>query len=184
MLDTRLSALALVAVLAGAPFAQAQDAPPPPPPLGAPAPHGWSHGPGGPDGPGAHMEARRAEHIKRLHDALNIRPEQEAAFAAFTAQHRPEGAGPWQKPGGPKPDGDRAAWASLTAPERLEKLAQMEDARAAHMREALQKRIEATKAFYAVLSADQKRTFDALPELMGGHRWGGHGGMRPEHGES
>jgi hypothetical protein len=180
MTPTRVSALAFVAVLVGAPLAHAQDAPPPPPPAGAPAPHGWGQGP---DGGPARMEARRAERIKRLHDALNIRPDQEAAFAAFTAPHRLDGPGGWKKPGGPKSGDDHAAWASLTTPERLDRMAQMEDARAAHMREALQQRIAATKAFYAVLSAEQKRTFDALPALMGGHRWGGHGGMRPEHGE-
>ncbi len=180
MITSRLSALALVATLAGAPLAQAQQAPPPPPPPGAPGAHPW--GPG-PDGERAHMEARRAQHIKMLHDALNIRPDQEAAFAAFTAPHHPDGAGGWRKPGDRKPGDDHAEWANLTAPERLEKLAAMQDARAAHLHEALMKRIEATKAFYAVLSAEQKRTFDALPALMGGHRFGGRGGMRPEHGE-
>ena len=36
-----------------------------------------------------HMEARRAEHAKALHDILGIQPSQEAAFTAFNAAMTP-----------------------------------------------------------------------------------------------
>ena len=166
----RLSALALVAALAAAPVVQAQDAPPGPPPM---AGKGWD-----PAQMQARMDARRAARIKALHDALNIKPDQESAFAAFADAMKPArgpgGPGGWR--GGPdgKMGQDRAALAAMTTPQRLDFMAQKMDERMAQMHAAFAKRDAATKALYAQLSPDQKRTMDALPMLRDGD--GGHGG--------
>ena len=72
MISTRLSALALVAAVAFAGVAQAQPA--------IPEHH--------PDRAAMHeqMAQRHAMHIKAMHDALNIRPDQEGAFSAFASR--------------------------------------------------------------------------------------------------
>ncbi len=165
-------AIALGFAAAGAVVAQDQG--PPPAQGGSDAHHGWR---GDPAAMKQRMEERRAEHAKVLHDALSIRPDQEAAFQAFIAsmghgehQHR---MGEHRQPG-----------ETLTTPERLDRMSQRMGERQA----AFQRRADATKAFYAVLSPEQRRTFDALGAMhghggMGGHR-GGHmgGGHDGQHG--
>jgi hypothetical protein len=125
------------------------------------------------------MQERHAARLKALHDVLGIRPDQEAAFQAFgAAMHHGQGPGADHQPGeGWK---DHAAQAGMSTPDRLDARLKRFDERTAHMREALVHRAEAVKAFYAVLSPEQKRAFDALPHLVdGGDRdhggWGGHG---------
>lgn len=168
-----LSAAALAGGLALslANAAAAQDAPPPPP--GAPA--GQAH----------HfdlaklrarMEERRAHRQQLLHDALGIRPDQEAAWQAFIASRKPpEGErGPgMHRPGGP----EQGQQPELTIPERLDKL----QARMAERQQRITQRIDATRRLYAALDPRQQKTFDALSQMrrgMGGfgHRHGGMGG--------
>jgi periplasmic protein CpxP/Spy len=171
-----LAPLALVAALAAAPVVQAQDAPPGPAPM---AGKGWD-----PAQMQARMEARRAARTKALHDALNIQPGQESAFTAYADAMKPSrgpgGPGGWR--GGPdgKMAQDRAAMAAMTTPQRLDFMAQKMDQRMAQMKADFAKRDAATKALYAQLSPDQKRTMDALPMLRdgGGHGWG-RGGRGP-----
>jgi|GEM_PF-332445 len=145
--------------------AQAQNA--------APNPDGDHHS-GGAGAMREHMEHRREAHIKALHDILNIRPEQDAAFQAFVQSMHPMGeAG--ETPGA----GDHEGWkhggmAGMTAPERADAMVKHFDEHVAKMREHLARHAEAVKAFYAVLSTDQRRAFDALPGMMMGH--GGMGG--------
>jgi hypothetical protein len=162
----RLSALTLAAVLAAAAAVQAQDAPAAP--QASTTGNAW---PGGPDRAAMRqkMEARRAERLKALHDALNIRPDQESAFVAFAASMQP----PTRSGGGPEGiKSDRAALAAMSTPERLDRMSQMMDARMARMKASFQQRETATKALYAALSPDQKRTMDALPGLArGGQMW-------------
>jgi hypothetical protein len=181
----RVSALALAAVL-GASLAQAQTTPPPPPAPGAPmaAAHQWD-----PAKMRERREAREAEHIKALHDVLAIRPDQEAAFQSFVAGMHPrhDGApGERRQPGmGWNKDG-AGAQPPMTAPERLDAQLKRFDERTAHMRQALEAHAATVKSFYAVLSPEQKRTLDALPMLMGGHRdhdgFRGHDGRGPHGG--
>ncbi len=121
------------------------------------------------------MEAEHAERIKALHEALNIRPDQEAAFDAFAAAMHPDAHDDWRK----HDELDRSALQSMTTPQRLDHMAQMMDERSAHMREEFQRKASATKALYAALSPDQRRTMDALHDLMGGARR--HGGRDGEH---
>jgi hypothetical protein len=124
--------------------------------------------------PGAehHHGERGAARMKALHDALNIRPDQEGAFQAFAASMKPA-------EGGAKPDDMRAQrqqMATMTTPERLDAMGRMMDERTQRMRERFQRRAAAVKAFYAVLGPEQRRTFDALPGLMGRGMGMGHGG--------
>jgi Spy/CpxP family protein refolding chaperone len=104
-----------------------------------------------------------------LHDILNVRPDQEAAFQAMlaTMQHADDGDG-----GGMH--GDRDGMERMTTPERLDRMA-------AHMAERqanFQRHADAVRRFYAVLSPEQQRAFDALQGMMmGGGRHGmGHMG--------
>jgi hypothetical protein len=165
MIATRVSALALAAVLGVSAVASAQSPPgqgyPPQPPQ---ARADW----------GERREAREAAHFKALHDALNIRPDQEAAFQAFAAASTsPEN--------GAKPDGMRAErqqMATMTTPERLDAMSRRMDERMERMRDRFQRRAAAVKAFYAALGPDQRRTFDALPQLAGGGMGMGHGWAR------
>ena len=146
----------------------AQDRPPP-------SPGAAQHGPGmaGMSGMdrGKMMESRRAQREKTLHDVLNIKPDQEAAFHAYVAATAPpprpaDGAG---RPGrGPGPEG-----AATTTPQRLDQMA----ARMADRQTRFQQVAAATKTFYAALNADQRRAFDALPMMTGGRM--GHMGRGP-----
>lgn len=133
-----------------------------------------------PAGPPSHeaWKARAHEHaetkIHALHDLLNIRPDQDAAFQALvTALHSPAGQErhDWKAEAG--------GAAALTTPQRLDRMA----ARMAERQSQFQARAAAIKSFYAVLSPEQQRAFDALPKLgvgrgvMGGHGGWGHEGM-------
>lgn len=144
------------ALLASLGAAQAQQAPAAP--QGGPAAHGH------------HDPARRAEWVnKRLADLkqkLQVNGNQEAAWASFSAAMQPP-AQPPQRP-------DPAAMASLSTPERIDRMRAMRAQRDAEM----DKRADATKAFYAVLTPEQQKTFDAETARMFGQ---GRGGMRGHH---
>jgi len=111
------------------------------------------------------------EHAKRLHDILNLRPDQEPALHAFLAAMVP----PHHDHDGMKrdqPDDLRA----LTTPQRLDRMAERQAKHAAEF----QARAAAIRQFYAALSPEQQRAFDALPPMMMGDRHGGpddHAGM-------
>ncbi|WP_068876141.1 MULTISPECIES: Spy/CpxP family protein refolding chaperone [unclassified Phenylobacterium] len=139
---TRRLILGLVpAALALASFAHAQPAPP--------------HLRGEP--PSAELKARheamRKQHLEDLKTVLRLRPDQEPALAAFVEAHKPkihERKGPAE----PTP---------LTTPQRLEEMSRHEAEMRAHldaMRQALAK-------FYAALSPEQQKVFDALQRLKG-----------------
>jgi Spy/CpxP family protein refolding chaperone len=121
----------------------------------------------------AHQERR----ARFLHDVLNIRPDQEAALQAFLAdtQRQPHEHKDWAQR-----DGQAAA--PMTTPQRLDQMAAMMAKRSAERQAAFQRRADAVKRFYAVLSPEQKRAFDALHErgCMDGH--GHHGGPGPNSG--
>ncbi len=154
-LKSGITALAFV-FLAVPAFAQT-----PPPPAGGPADREahrehWREA----------MQAHRAAEAKDLHTILNIHPDQEAAFAAFEASMTPP-ARDRRKGEGWK--GDRAAEANLTTPQKLDRL----QAKMTEHLARLQQHIAAVKTFYAALSPEQQRVFDALHRSHGG--WGGHG---------
>jgi len=168
----RLSPLVLAAALAGG-VAFAQSAPPaPPPPPGGERMHHEM---------GEHMRAMEEAKARDLHIALNIRPDQEAAWQAFGAAMHPHMDGERHE-GRP----DAAAMASMTTPQGLD----MMEAKMAEHLAAFHRRNEAIKQFYAALSPEQQKVFDALARLhhreMGGgmmHGMHGHHGGGMEHGE-
>lgn len=129
---------------------------------------------GQPDG--ARAERFRARHQERmakrlgvLKAQLRIAPAQEGAWTAWTTALQP--AARPQRP-------DRAEMARLTTPERIDRMKARRAARQADM----DRRLDATKIFYAALSTEQKAAFDAVglrfmgPKGMRGGR--GEGGMR------
>ena len=109
----------------------------------------------------AEFAARRAA---KLHDELKITPAQESAWSAFVASMKPQ-------PRGERPD--RTAQARLTAPQRLAQHIEMQKRRTA----AMEQRLGAVNSFYAVLSPEQKKTFDDKAARLEG-RFGKHGGPR------
>jgi Spy/CpxP family protein refolding chaperone len=103
----------------------------------------------------------RAKRIAKLHDELKITPAQENAWNAFVTSMQP----PVRQPH------DRAAWANLTAPERMAKMIERQKQRTA----ALEQRQASLNTFYSVLSADQKKTFDEKAARLGHRGHFGHG---------
>lgn len=166
-----LGALALPATVLAEPPA------PPAPPPGDTTDH-WRRPPMGEEPMAGHARAHEAQRMKALHEVLRIRPDQEGAFQAFVAamSPAPHPTGPDRGAG----EGGHADMAQLTTPQRLDRMAQMMDARMSRMRAQFQRRADATKALYAALGPEQQRTLDALPALGGGmggelgHGWGGH----------
>ena len=70
--------------------------------------------------------------------------------------------------------------ANMTTPERLDMMARKMDEHAARMHEHMQQVIGSVKSLYAVLSPEQRRTFDALA-MMHGMGKGHEHGMDHEH---
>lgn len=156
-----LAALSAAVCVSSVSFAQ--DAPPaggPPPPGAADMHQHWAE----------RMQAHEAERAKALHDILNIQPGQEDAFKAFLAAMKPNHP-PGERPGmGPGEHRDGQDVAGLTTPQRLDR----EAARMAAHQAEFQHRADAIRAFYAALTPEQQRAFDALPHEHGGHGMHGH----------
>jgi Spy/CpxP family protein refolding chaperone len=74
-----------------------------------------------------------------------------------------------------------ADMAKLTTPERIDKMKALGAQHMAEMTAAMDKRAEATKAFYAVLTPEQQKVFDAhgMPGQGKDHSHGMHGGKGP-----
>lgn len=105
----------------------------------------------------------RAKHLSELQEKLNLTPAQTAAWDSFTSASQPGmGQGMDRK-------AMRDEFEKLNTPQRLDKMLAMSELRRARMAE----RAQATKAFYAQLSAEQQAVFDAEAK-PGRHR--GHGG--------
>jgi Spy/CpxP family protein refolding chaperone len=101
---------------------------------------------------GGSMGLRMKHHMQKLKTELKLSADQELAWAAMASAITPP-----TRP--PRPD--RAEMEKLSMPERLDKMKQMmaqhHEARVAEM----EKHAAAVKAFYAVLTPEQKKTFDA-----------------------
>jgi periplasmic protein CpxP/Spy len=94
------------------------------------------------------MKERMARHHAALHDKLKLTAAQEPAWKTFTEAMIP--ASMPQRP-------DRAEMAKLAAPERMEKMiGMMKDSE-----QRMEKRLDALKTFYATLTPEQKKVFDA-----------------------
>lgn len=138
-----------LAVAAAASAAAAQPAGPPPRP-GEP--------------PGAETKARhealQKQHLEDLRTVLRLRPDQEPALAAFVTSHAP------------KRSEFRLPEPGATTPQRLEAMSRHE----AEMRGQHEQMRQALSKFYAALSPEQQKVFDALERLKGP---GGPGGPGP-----
>jgi protein CpxP len=129
-----------------------------------------SQAPEGRHGNAATMEQRQAkmaEHVAKrqaeLHDALKLTRAQEPAWNAFANATRPA-------PRANRPD--RAAWASMPAPARMEKMIAMSKERTARM----ESQLSALNTFYAVLTPEQKKVLDQNTlRRFGGEHHGKHG---------
>lgn len=108
-------------------------------------------------------EDRQAAHLTGLKEKLQLSAEQEAAWNAFAA-----GAQPGSRSQGMDRKTMRDEFDKLSTPERLDRMQAMADKRHARMAE----RAEAVKAFYAELTPEQQKVFDA--EAMPGGHHGGH----------
>ena len=125
----------------------------------------------------AKMQAQMAKRQADMKATLKITPAQEGAWTAFTAAMQP----PARMARGQQPMADqRAELEKLTTPERIDKMKAIRAQRMIDMNAEMDKRGEATKAFYAALSLEQQKTFDAEHRKMGGQRgdggYGSHGG--------
>lgn len=112
----------------------------------------------------ARMEERMAKRFGALKDKLQITRGQESAWETWTAALKPT---KFQRP-------DRAAFKSMTTPERIDRIKALRSQRATEM----DKRLDATKTFYAQLTPEQQKLFDqeGLRFVRGGHQRGGHFG--------
>ena len=122
----------------------------------------------------AKMQERMAKRAAELKAKLAITPAQEGAWSAFTAAMKPPA-----RDAATRPDraAQRAEFAKLTTPERIDKMRAMRAQRMTEMNAAMDKRGEATKTFYAALNVDQKKVFDSQPMGHGGPRHGHHHGQ-------
>ncbi len=126
----------------------------------------------------AKMQAMIAKHQAELKAKLKITPAQEGAWTSYTAAMQPPAHG-----ARPSPE-QRAEFDKLTTPQRIDKMKEMRAQRMAEMSAAMDKRGEATKALYAVLTPEQQKTFDAEHKKHGPHHGGprGQGGAAPQKG--
>ena len=116
----------------------------------------------------AKMEAMVAKRLAQLKAKLKITAAQEGSWTAFTAAMKAPSNQMDKHP-------DRAEMEKLNTPERIDKMKALRSQHMADMLGSMDKRDEATKTFYASLSAEQKKTFDAEHAQMGGRHGADHG---------
>lgn len=117
-----------------------------------------------PDGPRMHhghkdpakMQEMMAKRQAALKAKLNLSAAQEGAWAAYVAaMQAPADMAQRMRPENRKQMHDE--WAALTTPQRIDKVNEMKARRDAEMA----KRGDATKSFYAALTPEQQKVFDA-----------------------
>ena len=121
----------------------------------------------------AKMQAMMAKRQADMKATLKITPAQEGSWTSFTAAMQPPAHAR------PTPE-QRAEFDKLTTPQRIDKMREMRTQRMTEMNASMDKRGEATKTFYAALTPEQQKTFDAERQKHQGHdgagHHGGHGG--------
>ena len=125
----------------------------------------------------AKMQARMDKHLTALKSRLKITAAQESAWTAFSASMTPPA-----RMGERATTEQRAEFAKLTTPERIDKMRALRTQRMAEMTAAMDQRGEAIKSFYAVLDPEQQKIFDAEHRKMGQRK--GHGGGWGHHEQS
>ena len=118
----------------------------------------------------AWMDKRNAE----LKAQLKLTPAQEGAWTAYVAAMTPS-ADMLAKRTAHR--AEHAELAKLPTPERIDKMKALRTQRMSDMNAAMDKHADATKAFYAALTADQQKVFDASASRHYG-RDGRKGGPR------
>ncbi|MDM0107484.1 Spy/CpxP family protein refolding chaperone [Variovorax sp. J22R24] len=111
------------------------------------------------------MKQHRAERLSALKEKLKLTPAQEGAWNSFATAQQPPARSPEQA------RAERAEFAKLTTPQRLDRM----QARQAERSAMFAKRADATRSFYAGLTPEQQKTFDA--ESMARFGRGEHGGQ-------
>lgn len=110
----------------------------------------------------ARMQAMMEKHDALLKAQLKLTPAQEGAWKAFVDARKPAAApASLQHP-------DPVEIAKLTTPERLDKMKAIREEHLKTMTAAMAKHEEATRTFYASLTPEQQKVFDAVS--MQGHR--------------
>ena len=135
----------------------------------------------------AHRQERATKRLAALKAKLKISAAQEGTWTTFSTAVMPSATGGMM---GMRHDPKlKAEMDKLTTPERIDKMRALRQQRMTAMSAEMDKRADATKAFYGTLSSEQKAVFDAVAMqgehhgqggMMGGHR-GGMGGMGGEH---
>ena len=115
----------------------------------------------------AKMAQMHAKHLADLKAKLKLTASQETAWNAFAEAMKPPTDMMNKRP-------DPAEMEKLTTPERIDKMRALHKEHMTEMEANMDKRAEATKAFYAALSAEQKKTFDAEHAKMGMRAEGKH----------
>jgi protein CpxP len=115
----------------------------------------------------AKMAELRNRRAAKLHDDLGITPGQESAWRSFVASMMPSANEQ------PAQQFDGAAWTGLSAPQRMQKMIDLQKQHTARMEQQL----SALNSFYSVLTPQQKQIFDAESARMQGHG-AGHGKRR------
>lgn len=138
--------------------------------------HGMSMGEGHSRMSPERMEKMMARHLETLKAKLKITATQEGAWKTFTEAMKPSGNMMGNRP-------DMAAMKDLPTPERLDKMRAMHKQMMAEREASMEKRDAAIKTFYAGLTADQKKVFDAEHANMGSHGKGSHDGKGGPKGE-
>ena len=108
----------------------------------------------------ARMQERMAQHLAALKQKLQLSSGQEAGWATYVGALQPNRA---QRP-------DRAEFTKLSTPDRIDRMHELRVARMAEM----DKRGDATKTFYAALTAEQKKVFDDETARRGQQGMDGH----------
>ena len=116
----------------------------------------------------SHREAKHQKHLNDLKSALQLDSTQEGAWNAFSAEMKT----PMKRPARPQP----AEMEKMTTPERIDKMMAFKSERDAEMN----KRMTATKTFYASLNPAQQKVFDShTHKLMKQRPMGHHDKMHP-----
>jgi protein CpxP len=159
-----LAAATLLVAAGGSALAQGSAATPLAPAISAPAAaapaadkhagHHGRHHMGGHDP--ATMQAYVAQRQAELKVRLNITPDQEGAWMAYTAATQPAARKGWRM----TPE-QRADVAKLNTPQRIDSLRAARIQRMAESSADMDKRDDAAKALYAALTPEQQKVMDA-----------------------
>ena len=103
----------------------------------------------------ARMQAHNDKKNAALKAQLKLTPAQEAGWAAYVEAIKPPADRMARQ-------AQHAELAKLPTPERIDQMKTLRSQHMGEMNAAMDKRGEATKTFYATLTAEQKKTFDSV----------------------